>query len=807
MKRLVLALALLTGGCDVAGVSGDDTGLSATDTAVVTGDTGTPAQGEPVTTCANDFEPVQGQVCRVIPGSNGWQLLQGDVLAPYEVFEHGTVLLDSDGMIACTGCDCADEPEAADATVINCPEGVISAGLVNPHEHITYSENAPLPPSSTRYDHRHEWREALSTPSNPSGTTQTSAGTRWVELRQAFGGATTLVGSGRATGMLRNPDGGGAHNLGIDLPYVDNETFPLGDANRQFRSGCGWNYTTDAWAALQSEAYVPHIAEGIDDYAAEEARCTTSMFDGARDFTNSNAAHVHAIGLTTEQYRIMADAGTVLVWSPRSNLSLYSQTAQVALFERMAGHIALSTDWSYSGSIHMVRELACAAAFNENNLSGHFSDGDLWRMATLGAARALQADHMIGALLPGMVGDIAVFDGRQRAHHRAVIDAGADDVRLVLRGGVPLLGEAYTVGELRDDCDPVDVCGTGFAVCTEGEYGVSLAELQADAAGAYPLFFCDDVPTNEPSCVPARDDATGTWPGLPTDGDADGDGLADEADNCPLIFNPVRPMDGGVQPDLDDDGIGDACDPTPLDLDPDDDGLLLLDDNCWLMPNEDQADADGDGLGDACDVCPDAISPEGPCPPASATVPDIRTDLSDDVVVTVSAVVVTGVGSSGFYIQDPTVTDGIDAGLYVYTGSSPGVDVGDEVTVTGTTATYYGERQLTDGQASVTGTGTITPLSLTASEATSEDYEGVLVTVSGTVTSTAYDCTDDHGSCGDENLWEVGGASGVVVYDRLYEGADWADHIGGVPVTGVMGWRFDRRRLMPRAAGDFSPLD
>ena len=42
--------------------------------------------------------------------------------------------------------------------MIDCPEGVISPGLINPHDHITYTEGDPLAPTSKRYDHRHDWR-------------------------------------------------------------------------------------------------------------------------------------------------------------------------------------------------------------------------------------------------------------------------------------------------------------------------------------------------------------------------------------------------------------------------------------------------------------------------------------------------------------------------------------------------------------------------------------------------------------------------------------------------------------------------
>jgi hypothetical protein len=84
--------------------------------------------------------------------------------------------------------------------------------------------------------------------------------------------------------------------------------------------------------------------------------------------------------------------------------------------------------------------------------------------------------------------------------------------------------------------------------------------------------------------------------------DADGDGVADDCDNCPSVFN-------GTQLDTDLDHTGDACDNCPgLDnwdqLDSDSDGKGDLCDNCPSVSNSTQIDTDGDGYGDACDVCP-----------------------------------------------------------------------------------------------------------------------------------------------------------------------------------------------------------
>lgn len=80
--------------------------------------------------------------------------------------------------------------------------------------------------------------------------------------------------------------------------------------------------------------------------------------------------------------------------------------------------------------------------------------------------------------------------------------------------------------------------------------------------------------------------------------DADGDGLEDAIDNCPMLPNPV-------QIDSDSDGTGDPCD------------------NCPFF-NPDQYDRDGDGVGDICDACPDSANASAPgdvCETTIALVP------------------------------------------------------------------------------------------------------------------------------------------------------------------------------------------
>ena len=167
--------------------------------------------------------PLPQGVCAVTAGGDV-KLLKGDVLTPGRIFRGGQVAVDSTGHIACVGCDCA--ASAAGATVITCPKGAISPGLINTHDHITFTQNAPYTDTGERYEQRHDWRSGIrghtrvNTPGNASGDEIS-----WGELRQLLGGTTSLVGSGNkgrasAQPRLRRRRGGAGSARGgfLHLP-------------------------------------------------------------------------------------------------------------------------------------------------------------------------------------------------------------------------------------------------------------------------------------------------------------------------------------------------------------------------------------------------------------------------------------------------------------------------------------------------------------------------------------------------------------------------------------------------------------
>jgi len=581
------------------------------------GDAGSPDAGDAgdagemlppgVFRCATPLAaPTQGP-CDVTSGTGASVLLGGTVLADGATYLGGQVLYAA-GELTCVGCDCATAPAASDATIVRCGDAVISPGLINAYEHANYGERAPFASTvagGTRYDHRHEWRDPGVAVANSHGV----AGDRWIEIRHMLAGTTSLGGISGATGGVRNL--GDAAQPGFATVAFD--TFPLGDSNETYHADCGWNYSPIARAASTSDVLVAQISEGISAYAREEFRCLSNSGPNALDLVASNVVFGGGLSLGAADFYVAARARASLYFSPRSDVSLYGMPANVTLADRLGVVVALATDWTYSGSATIPRELACVDSLDQHAFGNYFTDEAIWRMATKNAARALGSAGRIGALAPGLAADIAVFRASPGELHRATFGATSDDVLLVVRGGVVLYGTAALVDTMRPGCDPIDVCGDMRRICAASEFGgttyAGIANEVATGSAAYPAVFCT-APVDEPTCVPSR-------PGkytAPTIADPDGDGIV-AGDLCPTTFDPIRIVGAPTQADADADGVGDACDPTPLVPDLDGDTIANADDNCPTVANTDQLDSDSDMRGNVCDRCPAVSNPDRACPP------------------------------------------------------------------------------------------------------------------------------------------------------------------------------------------------
>ncbi|MBS2025330.1 MAG: fibronectin type III domain-containing protein, partial [Deltaproteobacteria bacterium] len=242
-----------------------------------------------LTQCPNAPAPVtSGDICQVAAapsGADGSKLFIGTVLASVTNGGHehdkvlgggGQVLVDASGNITCAACDCSGAANYAKARVVTCAGAVISPGLINPHDHITYQKGpATNQVPNERFEHRHDWRiggagskynghTAINSPSGGSAT--------WGEIRNLIAGATSITGSGGGKGVLRNldaPSPSGVtsqENLAASSNGDNFDTFPLNDTSgKPTTPNVCVGYSPSGIGVVPLDAaYLPHIGEGID---------------------------------------------------------------------------------------------------------------------------------------------------------------------------------------------------------------------------------------------------------------------------------------------------------------------------------------------------------------------------------------------------------------------------------------------------------------------------------------------------------------------------------------------------------------
>lgn len=511
--------------------------------------------------CPTSATGIGNDSCEILAVGDRSTIIIGTVLGEDQILTNGSVLIDAGGKIVDVGCDL---PRDAYTTVLACPNAIISPGFINAHDHIWYNYKPPSKPSGERYEHRHYWRLGLEGHTQPDYERATAdEQLAWAEIRHSLAGTTSIAGAGGVSGLARNLEDA---DLNGDLARAAAFTtvFPLGDASGvMLESGCEYPELENPDAFTAAGSFQAHVAEGVDASAANEIACVRNILEESGDMPSS---FVHFVGATTDDAVAVSEDEVSIIWSPRSNIALYGHTANVTLLDRLGVNIALSSDWLPSGSMNLLRELSCAADYSNTYLDGYFSSRDLWKMVTINAARSFSLQDELGSIAPGHVADITVFrDGPAANPFDDLVNAADSDVILVLRAGEAVVGRAPLVSALGAECDTLPIefsCGEEIAVCLDSEYVGGLAAALAANQDSYALMSCGAIPDGEPTCVPS-------WPGqfdgvIAIGSDDDGDGVPNNVDNCPTVFNPPRPMDGDLQADFDQDALGDACDEFPL---------------------------------------------------------------------------------------------------------------------------------------------------------------------------------------------------------------------------------------------------
>lgn len=402
----------------------------------------------------------------LIPAHAQDVILGGTIVTPERVLPKAWIVI-KNGMIDAI---LESPPSGTGATVVE-TGGIIFPGFVDLHNHPMYNIFARWNPPR-KFANRYEWRDLWEYKDSlgiPGGRFQKDDSTfcdidEYVEVRALIGGTTSIAGISRqpvpvcVAGLVRNLDlASGFYPSGFGHERVKNA---LGITPRDMKDPEAQKLREDI-AQNEIDLLLIHVAEGTpqDLESTLEFRALKGV-----GLLGEHTAIIHGIALLPDDFKEMREAHVALVWSPRSNMELYGVTTNIRAALSEGVTVALAPDWSPTGSVNMLFELQYASRLSKEQMAGILSDQRLFEMATSIPARIAKLDSKIGTLQQKMYADLFVLKGDAAQPFTALAGAKAQDVQLVLVGGVPLYGSDEIMQQLRVQSEPVDVCGARMAL-------------------------------------------------------------------------------------------------------------------------------------------------------------------------------------------------------------------------------------------------------------------------------------------------------------------------------------------------------
>lgn len=263
----------------------------------------------------------------------------------------------------------------------------------------------------------------------------------------------------------------------VGLPVID---FPTAWAKSDDEYFDRAGEVHDQWRgdALIATAFAPHAPYTVSDENFERIRMLADQLDlpvhlhlhetaqevaqsqqkhGQRPFArmdrlglvNDRLIAVHMTQLTPAEIRLCAERGVSVVHCPESNLKLASGFCPACALQRAGVNLAIGTDGAASNNdLDMFGETRTAAILAKavaDDAAG-FDAFSALRAATLGGAKAMCFDHLVGSIEPGKQADLVCVDlsalETQPLHHvvsQLIYATGRHQVSDVWIAGKPKL--------------------------------------------------------------------------------------------------------------------------------------------------------------------------------------------------------------------------------------------------------------------------------------------------------------------------------------------------------------------------------
>lgn len=325
------------------------------------------------------------------------------------------------------------EPPQRHDVVIDLEGAYVLPGLINAHDHLELNHYGRLK-FRDRYANVSEWIDDMRPQLGNNPKIRAGRGYRLAH-RLFIGGLKNLL-AGVTTVAHHNPvyrEIGRFCPVRVVRHFGWAHSFLLEDQPVGARGELGGHVATRHRDTPADQPFVMHLAEGVDHAAQLELERLQAC-----GCLTPNAAIVHGVAITPDQWRRVAAAGAGLVWCPASNLYLFGRTPDVRPLlddPAMRPRIALGSDSRISGERDLLDELKVAQR------ASAVTPAELLHMVTTGPAELLRLKSA-GQIAIGRPADLTVLPNHAGDAGAALMNASRKDVKLVMIAGRPFVGDA-----------------------------------------------------------------------------------------------------------------------------------------------------------------------------------------------------------------------------------------------------------------------------------------------------------------------------------------------------------------------------
>jgi 5-methylthioadenosine/S-adenosylhomocysteine deaminase len=169
------------------------------------------------------------------------------------------------------------------------------------------------------------------------------------------------------------------------------------------------------WAIAENSQITIHMGEHVEEREQAIGRWGVGAFAKAEEigFLDERVVAAHCVQLDDDELEIIARTGMQVSWNPVSNYYLGNGAARVLTMLDLGIAVSLAADGGACGNTQDMLE---AMKFGALVMKGTahdprlFNARDVLRIATQGGARALNLAEDLGALEPGRLADLFLFD-------------------------------------------------------------------------------------------------------------------------------------------------------------------------------------------------------------------------------------------------------------------------------------------------------------------------------------------------------------------------------------------------------------